>query len=158
MHHPGLGRFLSRRVSIAVLLVLYASQIVPHHHPDGSHADHDLIPAHDAFSSRPHNDHGALPSHAHHTTDHHDHECASEPWDPVHHHDLAQHLDHHFVRVHNENFDGFGNFAVSAITLDVHPPDHGCSKTPDSDDEPVVVYTPNKLDPRGPPPSPDLVL
>jgi hypothetical protein len=71
----------------AGLLVLYFCQIVPHDHRGSGHADQ-------------HSEHHDVPiAHAHHShSDDHDTNDETDRPEPAHHHDLAQHIDSHFIR------------------------------------------------------------
>jgi hypothetical protein len=71
----------------AVLLVLYVCQIVPHDHSESGHPDH-------------HSEHHDAPipqGHHSHPQDIDTNDETSQPWS-AHHHDLAQHVDSHFLR------------------------------------------------------------
>ena len=70
---------------LAVILpLLYIYQIIPHDHSDSGHEHHHATPIQHA-------------NHSHPAVDHDDYE--SELPAPAHHHDLAQHLDPHFLRI-----------------------------------------------------------
>lgn len=83
------------------LVLLYISQIVPHDHSESQHADHHSEHHHsqipDTHHSRPHN---------------HDPKDESDQPLPVHHHDLAQHVDSHFFRAQSPKLDISPEFTV----------------------------------------------
>ena len=83
-----------------ILLILYVCHIVPHDHPDPGHAEHPAAPV-------PHANHS-------HLADQNTEDGTDLP-KPAHHHDLAQHVDSHFLRALSNELNPISDFALQVV-------------------------------------------
>ena len=89
-----------------ILLILYVCHIVPHDHPDPGRAEHHAAPV----------------PHANHS--HPDDQNAEDGTDlpkPAHHHDLAQHVDSHFLRALSHELNPVSDFALQVVQFHTGP-------------------------------------
>ncbi|MCK5711420.1 MAG: hypothetical protein KAI25_01750, partial [Hyphomicrobiaceae bacterium] len=85
---------------VVILLPMYVCQVVPHDHPDPGHVENHAVPT-------PHANHS-------HRTDVNEEDTPDLP-KPAHHHDLAQHVDSHFLRALSHQLNPVSDFALQVV-------------------------------------------
>jgi hypothetical protein len=117
----------------AILLLVYACQIVPHDHSESEHADNHA----DHHHSRPHT---------------HDANDETDQRESAHHHDLTQHVDSHFFRPQLPELDITPGFPGQLAPCHPISKDESIGTTRNDADiwvpEPIPLAP---LDPRAPP-------